>query len=206
MSTYDVCIVGTGRVGLPLGLSFLEVGLRSVGVDVDARLRETVNGGEMPFHEPGYDALVASRRFVVHADAATVRAADAVVVTVGTPLHNHIETDLRQIQRVLESVGPHLRPGHLLCLRSTVAPGTTAFVRRWLERNTSLRVGDTLALAFCPERIAEGKAYEEIRTPPADHRDRGHAQPRARARPVCAPRARAPRDRLRERRVSEALQ
>jgi len=166
MSTYDVCIVGTGRVGLPLGLSFLEVGLRSVGVDVDPRLRETVNGGAMPFHEPGYDALVASRRFVVHADAATVREADAVVVTVGTPLHNHIETDLRQIQRVLESVGPHLRPGHLLCLRSTVAPGTTAFVRRWLERNTSLRVGDTLALAFCPERIAEGKAYEEIRTLP----------------------------------------
>jgi len=166
MSTYDVCIVGTGRVGLPLGLSFLEVGLRSVGVDVDARLRETVNGGAMPFHEPGYDALVASLRFVVHADAATVREADAVVVTVGTPLHNHIETDLRQIQRVLESVGPHLRPGHLLCLRSTVAPGTTAFVRRWLERNTSLRVGDTLALAFCPERIAEGKAYEEIRTLP----------------------------------------
>jgi len=166
MSTYDVCIVGTGRVGLPLGLSFLEVGLRSVGVDVDARLRETVNGGAMPFHEPGYDALVASRRFVVHADAATVREADAVVVTVGTPLHNHIETDLRQIQRVLESVGPHLRPGHLLCLRSTVAPGTTAFVRRWLERNTTLRVGDTLALAFCPERIAEGKAYEEIRTLP----------------------------------------
>ena len=166
MSTYDVCIVGTGRVGLPLGLSFLEVGLRSVGVDVDPRLRETVNGGAMPFHEPGYDALVASRRFVVHADAATVREADAVVVTVGTPLHNHIETDLRQIQRVLESVGPHLRPGHLLCLRSTVAPGTTAFVRRWLERNTTLRVGDTLALAFCPERIAEGKAYEEIRTLP----------------------------------------
>lgn len=166
MSTYDVCIVGTGRVGLPLGLSFLEVGLRSVGVDVDPRLRETVNGGAMPFHEPGYGALVASRRFVVHADAATVREADAVVVTVGTPLHNHIETDLRQIQRVLESVGPHLRPGHLLCLRSTVAPGTTAFVRRWLERNTTLRVGDTLALAFCPERIAEGKAYEEIRTLP----------------------------------------
>jgi len=166
MSTYDVCIVGTGRVGLPLGLSFLEVGLRSVGVDVDPRLRETVNGGAMPFHEPGYDALVASRRFVVHADASTVAAADAVVVTVGTPLHNHIETDLRQIQRVLESVGPHLRPGHLLCLRSTVAPGTTAFVRRWLERNTTLRVGDTLALAFCPERIAEGKAYEEIRTLP----------------------------------------
>jgi len=166
MSTYDVCIVGTGRVGLPLGLSFLEVGLRSVGVDIDARLRDTVNGGAMPFHEPGYDALVSSRRFAVYADAATVRDADAVVVTVGTPLHNHIETDLRQIQRVLESVGPHLRPGHLLCLRSTVAPGTTAFVRRWLERNTGLRVGDTLALAFCPERIAEGKAYEEIRTLP----------------------------------------
>ena len=166
MNTFDVCVVGTGRVGLPLGLSFLEAGLRAVGVDVDPRLRETVNAGQMPFHEPGYDALVASRRFEVRADAAVVAESAAVVVTVGTPLHNHIETDLRQIQRVLESVGPHLRPGHLLCLRSTVAPGTTAFVRRWLERNTALRVGETLGLAFCPERIAEGKAYEEIRTLP----------------------------------------
>lgn len=164
--SFDVCIVGTGRVGLPLGLSFLDVGVNAVGLDVDAHLREAVNAGRMPFHEPGYDALVASRRFVVHAEPDIVSQARTIVITVGTPLHNHIETDLRQIQRVLESIAPHLRPGHLLCLRSTVAPGTTDFVRRWLARHTKFSVGQDLFLAFCPERIAEGKAYEELRTLP----------------------------------------
>lgn len=163
---FEVCIVGTGRVGLPLGLSFVEAGVAAVGLDVDPRLRETVNGGRMPFHEPGYDELVASRRFVVHADPAVVARARAIVITVGTPLHNHIETDLRQIQRVLESVAPHLRRGHLLCLRSTVAPGTTSFVGRWLERHTPFELRRDVLLAFCPERIAEGRAYEEIRTLP----------------------------------------
>lgn len=163
---FDVCIVGTGRVGLPLGLSFLEAGVAVTGVDVDPALREAVNTGRMPFHEPGYEALIASRRFVVHADPAVVARARAIVITVGTPLHNHIETDLRQIQRVLESVAPHLRRGHLVCLRSTVAPGTTHFVERWLHRHTDFKVGRDLLLAFCPERIAEGKAYEEIRSLP----------------------------------------
>ncbi len=164
MFEYDVCIIGTGRVGLPLGLSFMEVGLNAVGVDLDDRLRDSVNTGKMPFHEPGYDELVGSRRFVVHGTAEVVERSAALVVTVGTPLHNHIETDLSQIQRVLAGIVPHLRKGQLLCLRSTVAPGTTAFVRRFLERHCELRVGDDLLLAFCPERIAEGKAHAELRT------------------------------------------
>ncbi|MCA9525473.1 MAG: nucleotide sugar dehydrogenase [Myxococcales bacterium] len=163
---HDVCIIGTGRVGLPLGLSFVEVGVDAVGVDVDADLRAAVNGGQMPFHEPGYDALVAEGRFVVHADAAVAARSRAIVVTVGTPLHTHIETDLSQVRRVLEGLIPHLRPGQLLCLRSTVAPGTTAFVRRFLERHTRFRIGEDLLLAFCPERIAEGKAHAELRTLP----------------------------------------
>lgn len=164
--THDVCIVGTGRVGLPLGLSFVESGLSAFGLDVDAALRETVNAGRMPFHEPGYDALVASRRFQVHADPALAGRARAIVITVGTPLHTHIETDLSQVRRVIESLLPHLRPGQLLCLRSTVAPGTTAYVEGFIERHSTFRIGEDLLLAFCPERIAEGKAHEELRTLP----------------------------------------
>lgn len=162
----DVCIVGTGRVGLPLGLSFIEAGVKAIGIDLDPNLRDAVNNGRMPFHEPGYDQLVARREFRIGDDAAAVATAAAIVITVGTPLHNHIETDLSQIRRVLEQIGPHLKPGQLLCLRSTVAPGTTKFVHRWLERNTELRIGEDFYLAFCPERIAEGKAYVELHTLP----------------------------------------
>lgn len=166
MKRFEACIVGTGRVGLPLGLSFISAGVRAVGVDVDEQLRDTVNRGRMPFHEPGYDDLVASQQFKVFDAPDVASESDAIIVTVGTPLHNHIETDLRQIQSVLEGIQPHLRQGQLLCLRSTVAPGTTAFVKRWIEANTGFEVGKTFALAFCPERIAEGKAILEIRSLP----------------------------------------
>jgi UDP-N-acetyl-D-mannosaminuronic acid dehydrogenase len=163
---YDVCVIGTGRVGLPLGLSFLGAGMRSVGVDVDSALIGRVNAGVMPFQEPGYDELVARREFQITDDPAIVSKSATIVITVGTPLHNHIETDLSQIERVLNEVTPHLREGQLICLRSTVAPGTTQFVRRWLERYTSLTVGVDLFLAFCPERIAEGKSFTELHTLP----------------------------------------
>ncbi|MDE1038187.1 MAG: hypothetical protein OR996_05015, partial [Phycisphaerales bacterium] len=69
MFKYDVCIVGTGRVGLPLGLSLMEVGVNITGVDLDENLRNSVNNGKMPFHEPGYDELVASQKFQIHGSA-----------------------------------------------------------------------------------------------------------------------------------------
>ena len=163
---YDVCIIGTGRVGLPLALSFIEAGLKVTGVDLDPDLRAKVNAGEMPFHEPGYDELVARKTLQVQPTADVVARSKHIIITVGTPLHTHIETDLSQVRRVLEGLAPHLQPGQLVCMRSTVAPGTTAFCKKWIERNTDLVVGTDILLAFCPERIAEGKAYEELRTLP----------------------------------------
>ncbi len=167
MFEYDVCIVGTGRVGLPLGLSLMEVGVNVTGVDLDENLRNAVNNGTMPFHEPGYDELVASKKLQLHgAPDDIVPNSAVVIITVGTPLHNHIETDLSQIQRVLEGLKTHFRQDQTIVLRSTVAPGTTAYVKKWIERNTDFIVGDTIKLCFCPERIAEGVAYNELRSLP----------------------------------------
>ncbi len=163
---YDVCIIGTGRVGLPLALSFTEAGLKVLGVEIDKYVRDTVNAGKMPFDEPGYDKLIAKRDLIVSNDMAEVQRCKAIVITVGTPLHNHIETDISQIRRVLEEAAPYLQPGQLICLRSTVAPGTTSLVLKWLNQNTKLNFGSELGLVFSPERIAEGSAYSEIRSLP----------------------------------------
>ena len=160
----DVCVVGTGRVGLPLALSLIETGYSVVGLDTDPSLRELVNGGRMPFKEPHYDALIEQRTLTVFGHPEIVSKSRDLIITVGTPLHTHIETDLTQIRAVLESIAPWLRKGQLICLRSTVAPGTTEYVLKWLERHTELEVGRDIYLTFCPERIAEGKAYEELRS------------------------------------------
>ena len=120
---YDVCVIGTGRVGLPLALSFIDVGLSVSGVDVDENLIESVSNGKMPFHEPGYDELVARGALTLQRTPEVVEESRAVVITVGTPLHNHIETDLSQIKRVLGTLKGHLREGQFVCLRSTVARG-----------------------------------------------------------------------------------
>lgn len=167
MFKYDVCIIGTGRVGLPLGLSLIEAGVKAVGVDLDDELRNSVNSGVMPFHEPGYEDVISRREFKVYGHAAdAVSESKFLIVTVGTPLHNHIETDLSQIQRVLEGLKKHLRTGQTFILRSTVAPGTTEYVKKWIERNTEMKVGSDIRLAFCPERIAEGLAYKELKSLP----------------------------------------
>ena len=74
---FDVCVVGTGRVGLPLALALIETGFCVTGVDIDAGVRQQVNAGEMPFHEPGFETVVASRRLHVtdHYEVPVPRAA-----------------------------------------------------------------------------------------------------------------------------------
>jgi UDP-N-acetyl-D-mannosaminuronic acid dehydrogenase len=78
----------------------------------------------------------------------------------------HVEIDLRQIRSVLDELAPHLRPGHALHLRSTIAPGTTEFCAGYLEQRTELKVGENLFVSHVPERIASARFFEEIGTLP----------------------------------------
>lgn len=162
-----VAVVGTGRVGLPLALSLVDAGCGVFGVDTDAELRYQVNVVKrMPFIEPGYDEVISSGRFSIDADYDRIADADYIIVTVGTPLRQHIETDLSAVEQVLQALSTRVRQGQTIILRSTVAPGTTCYARKVLERASGLRIGASLFLAFCPERIVEGRAREELQTLP----------------------------------------
>ncbi len=98
--------------------------------------------------------------------AADAAAADDIVITIGTPSFSHLESDLRGIRTVVDDLLPHLRPGHALILRSTIAPGTTQFVAGYLEKQRGLRAGDEVYVAHAPERIAAGRFLDEISTLP----------------------------------------
>ena len=168
--SYDVSVIGLGRVGLPLALSFADAGLSVLGVDKDPERLALVRAGQMPFAEPGTDELLervlAAGRLTVTDRAAEAADAEDIVLTLGTPTFSHIEIDMGDIRAVLDDLLAVLRPGHLLVLRSTVAPGTTEFVAGYLEKHRGFTVGEDVFVAHCPERIAADRFLAEIGTLP----------------------------------------
>jgi UDP-N-acetyl-D-mannosaminuronic acid dehydrogenase len=164
--SYDVAIVGLGRVGLPLALCFADHGLRVLGIDNDAERLAALRARTMPFREPGAQELLERTELALSADIADAAQATHIVITLGTPSFSHIEIDISQIRQALELLRGELRAGQSLILRSTVAPGTTDFVAAYLRRHTSLEVGREIHVAHAPERIAAGRFLEEIHTLP----------------------------------------
>jgi UDP-N-acetyl-D-mannosaminuronic acid dehydrogenase len=166
----DVAVVGLGRVGLPLALTFADHGLRVVGIDRDTRRLDSVRSGQMPFKETGTQELlervVATGRLSLSEHVADAGTAEHVILTIGTPSFSHIEIDIRDIRSALDELAPALRPGASVILRSTVAPGTTEFVAGYLQKRCGLRVGRDVFVAHAPERIAEGRFIEEIHSLP----------------------------------------
>ena len=120
----DVAVIGLGRVGLPLALAFADAGLTVLGVDNDPTRIEALRAGRMPFEEPGAQEVLdrVRDRLTLAERAADAHVATHIVLTLGTPAMSHIEIDLRQIRSVLDDLLPHLREGHAIHLRSTIAP------------------------------------------------------------------------------------
>jgi UDP-N-acetyl-D-mannosaminuronic acid dehydrogenase len=166
----DVSVVGLGRVGLPLALSFADRNLDVVGVDKDPARIAAVESGVMPFHEQGTQELLdrvgASGRLGLSSRIEDAAEARYIVLTLGTPSLWHIEIDIADIRSVLDSLLPVLRDGHALVLRSTVAPGTTEFVAGYLEQQRGFEIGKEVFVAHAPERIAENHFLEEIASLP----------------------------------------
>ncbi|MCW2992362.1 MAG: nucleotide sugar dehydrogenase [Solirubrobacterales bacterium] len=165
----DVCVVGLGRVGLPLALSFADRGLRVIGVDRDQDLLALLRDGRMPFLEAGGDEVMArvhaSGQLTLSDTVTDAAAARHIVLTVGTPSFSHIEIDVSEIRSVLDELALVLAPGHSVVLRSTIAPGTTEFVAGYLAKR-GFATGEDIFVAHAPERIAAGRFFEEIDTLP----------------------------------------
>ena len=158
----DVVVVGgCGHVGLPLAIALADRGARVGIYDLSAAAVELVNGGVLPFAEPGaaevLKRVVAEGRLAASASPAIVGEAEHVIVVIGTPVDEHLNPDQQAVPRALAGCAGFLRDGQLLVLRSTVYPGVTALVEKMITG-----LGLRIEVAFCPERIAVGKAMTEL--------------------------------------------
>jgi UDP-N-acetyl-D-mannosaminuronic acid dehydrogenase len=166
----DAAVVGLGRVGLPLALCLADRGLRVIGVDIDSARLSAIGDGRMPFEETGAGELLQrvreSGRLHLADHVTSAATAKHIVITLGTPSFSHIEIDMRDIRSALDDLLGVLQPGHVLTLRSTVAPGTTEFVAGYLAKHRGFRIGEEVFVAHVPERIAAGRFLAEIDTLP----------------------------------------
>jgi len=158
---YDICVVGgCGHVGLPLAVTFASRGLKVAVDDINDRAISTVREGRMPFMEAGAESLlrqVIGKTLHVANDPTLVGRARHVIVVIGTPVDEHLNPTFHSMRKFFASILPYVVDGQCLILRSTVFPGTTEKVREMVAAS-----GKNLHVAFCPERVAQGKAVEEL--------------------------------------------
>lgn len=160
--THDVVVVGGGgHVGLPLAIGLADRGSRVAIYDINAATVDLINSGVMPFTEPGAEpklkASLANAQLIASSDPSIVGQASHVIVVIGTPVDEHLNPDPNAIPAALADTSRYFRDGQILILRSTLFPGVTALVERMVAN-----LGLDMDVAFCPERIAEHKAMEEL--------------------------------------------
>lgn len=162
---YDVCIIGgLGHVGLPLGISLAAAGKRVALYDINKTAIETVSKGEMPFIEHGAEALLKKtldKTLFLSSDPSAISQSRYVIVVIGTPVDEHLNPKFTIFRKFLDDISGRLRDGQHIVLRSTIFPGTTGMIREYFEAK-----GLKVSLSFCPERIAQGKAIEELKALP----------------------------------------
>jgi len=186
----QITMVGLGYIGLPTATVMADRGLKVLGVDVNPRIVDTINRGEIHIVEPGLEPWVKSvvERGLLRA-ALVPEPSDAFVIAVPTPFKGDHAPDLGYVEAAARSIAPALRPGNLVVLESTSPVGATEQMVQWLvQARPDLRFPGAseaphdIHIAYCPERVLPGRVIEEL---VANDRVVGGITP------ACADRARA---------------
>ncbi len=159
-----IVVVGMGYVGLPAAILLAKAGHEVIGVDVNEDVIKAVNQGVLHIDEVEFAEMIASPevRANLHAKR-EAEPADVFLIAVPTPLEFPRKTaDLSMVQAACEGFAPHLRPGALVVLESTVPPLTCRNVLTPIIERSGLKVGKDIHLAHCPERILPGHVFHEI--------------------------------------------
>lgn len=162
----DLTVVGgAGHVGIPLVLAFAEAGMTVNVNDLNEAVLVLLRSGRLPFIEHGAAPLLskalASNRLIFTSQPAGISRKGPVIVTIGTPVDEFLNPVQKAVQDCIDALLPHLADEQLLVLRSTVYPGTTAWLDSYLKRQ-----GRKLKVAFCPERVVQGNGIKELREMP----------------------------------------
>ena len=163
----QVAVIGLGYVGLPLAVRIAEVGLRTVGIDVNVDRVANITKGISDIGDVSSEKLAAQTQagtLEATTDFAAINAVDAVIICVPTPLNKTRDPDISFIVRAAEQIGEHMKAGQLFVLESTTYPGFTREVLApLLEGASGLQAGRDFHVAFSPERVDPGNPTYGVR-------------------------------------------
>jgi len=164
----NICVVGSGYVGLVTGACLADFGITVTGVDKDADKIAALRRGEIPIYEPGLASLVAKNvaagRLTFSTDLGPgIEAAQAVFIAVGTPPLPDGSADLTFVRQVADSIGRHLNGYKIIVTKSTVPIGTGQMIERLVRE----RAGEDsdFAVVSNPEFLREGSAMRDFMRP-----------------------------------------
>ena len=162
---YDICVVGgLGHVGLPLGISLAQSGKQVVLYDINQKTIDIVSQGKMPFVEEGAEDIlqdVLGKTLFISSAKQVISESYFVVIVIGTPVDEHLNPKFTIFKHFFDEIIDLISDNQHIVLRSTVFPGSTEKIKQYLESK-----GKHTKVSFCPERIAQGKAMEELRSLP----------------------------------------
>lgn len=168
-----ISVIGTGYVGLVSGVGFAAKGHDVICVDIDKKKVETINKGRSPIYEEGLEELLEKlvKSGKIKATTDTVNAihdTDITFICVGTPSREDGSSDLTYVKHASDDIAQALRNKddyHVVCVKSTVVPGTTdGPVLKALEKSGK-KVGRDIGLAMNPEFLREGIALKDFMEP-----------------------------------------
>lgn len=168
-----ICVVGLGKIGLPLAAQYASLGHVVVGCDTNDDVVRIVNSGRATFSgEPELERLIrdATARGLLVASTdtvASVKSSEVVVVVVPLLVDDSGLPKFEPLDSATRSVGSGLSPGTLVCFETTLPVGTTRNrLAGILASESGLIAGEDFYVAFSPERVSSGQVFQDLRQYP----------------------------------------
>ncbi len=170
MKFEKISVIGLGYIGLPTAAVLASRGVQVLGVDVNQRVVDALNKGQVTIVEPDLDMVVHAAVTTGKMSATTSpQPADAFLVAVPTPFKDDHVPDLSYIEKASKAVAPVLKKGNLVVLESTSPVGATEQMAQWMaeirpDLTFSHQAGDDadIHVAHCPERVLPGHVMREL--------------------------------------------
>lgn len=156
-SVKKIAVVGLGYVGLPLALLAEIKGFDVTGIDLNSERIKSLKDGISPIDEPLTVGQVKNSKINFTANFDDIKNMDAIIVCVPTPVDENKTPDLSPVIGAVKATVPSMREGSLLIIESTINPGVCdEVIIPLIEAESSHKVGKTIHVAHCPERINPG--------------------------------------------------